>query len=472
MRTLFVKMFIWFWAASSLAGIISFILGVNTRPTLELRNAALHQELHVKQARPVVDALLLYGYTAASILERDGTAMNIASNDFDAYLFTENGAPLSARTPHELVVVAQAAAARKDKTYPYVTSDDVTDVAAIEMTGPSGKQYIAVGTMQADLPEKRSFSIYLPADIWMRIGVSSVIMGLASFVLVWWMASPIRQMRATAKRLADGDLTARVSLKELSGKNDDLVSMGRDINLMAVRIEKLIETNKQLVRDVAHELRSPLARLNVALGLARQENANRSQKALDRIELEAERLNFLISDLLVLSQMEGGEDTLEKEPFSLSDVVEEVTSDADFEAAGKNRQVLLLQVEETTLLGNRELLRSAIENIVRNGIRYTKEGTDVEVSLVHSPLGEALLKIRDHGPGVPESALSNIFHPFYRVAEDRGRNSGGAGVGLAIAAKTVRLFRGTIQAHNSSDGGLEIEMRLPLTERKVVTKKV
>ena len=181
------------------------------------------------------------------------------------------------------------------------------------------------------------------------------------------------------------------------------------------------------------------------------------------IYVEGERLNFLIGDLLTLSLLEGGGDILAKTPFSLCELVKEVTADADFEAASLNRQVTMETCTPTELTGNRELLRRALENIVRNAVRYTKESTCVEISLGRNPAGHALLRVRDHGPGVPDSALTNIFRPFYRVASDRDRHSGGAGIGLAIAERTVRLSGGTILARNVPGGGLEIEMALPLT---------
>ena len=467
MRTLFVKMFLLVWLASTVAGLVSFALGTSARGSRQRQNSTENQLRH---ARPLLQLLPLYGSMAATGLERDGTVPLFAAGERNVpgavalHLFSEDGTPLSAKAPPELVAAAQQFAEEgASAEAPHISSQNRTYLVALRVAGPSGRPYIAAGLISSS-PPRNTLGAFIPPDIRFRIAVSFVILGFACYLLTWWITRPIRQLRITAQRLAEGDLSARVSLKEIIGNSTEMVDLGEDFNRMAERIEQLIAAHKQLVRDVSHELRSPLARLNLALGRARQDDGAALQPALDRIELESERLNFLIGDLLTLSLLEGGGDALSKAVFPLCDLAEEVTTDADFEAASRNRQVLLLSCEPTTIVGNRELLRRALENIVRNGVRYTAEGTAVELNLGRTGNGQALLRVRDHGPGVPESALENIFRPFYRVAEDRGRDSGGAGVGLAIAERTVRLSGGTIHARNAPGGGLEIEMRLPLAE--------
>jgi two-component system sensor histidine kinase CpxA len=236
----------------------------------------------------------------------------------------------------------------------------------------------------------------------------------------------------------------------------------RDFNRMAERIEKLMTAQKQLVRDVSHELRSPLARLNVALGIARREATPAATLALDRIEQEAERLNCMIGEMLTLSLLESGGERFEQERFDLDEMADEVVGDADFEAAGSDRHVQYKSNGPLMLSGNREMLRRALENVVRNAIRYTDHGTAVEVSLEREGAEHVVIRVRDHGPGLPEEALTEIFRPFYRSAEARDRQSGGAGIGLAITERAVRLHSGEVKAANAADGGLMITMRLPL----------
>jgi two-component system sensor histidine kinase CpxA len=235
---------------------------------------------------------------------------------------------------------------------------------------------------------------------------------------------------------------------------------------MAERIEALMESQKRLVRDVSHELRSPLARFNVALGLARQHCSSAADSYFNRIERDAERLNELIGELLTLSLLESGTEQLLREPLALDALVAKVAQDAEFEAENRGKSVALIACEALAVEGNSELLRRALENVVRNAVRYTREGMTVEITL-HSEQGEeamhAVITVRDHGPGVPEATLAKLFLPFYRVAEARDRQSGGTGIGLAITDRAVRLHGGTVNARNAPDGGLLIEIRLPVT---------
>jgi two-component system sensor histidine kinase CpxA len=182
------------------------------------------------------------------------------------------------------------------------------------------------------------------------------------------------------------------------------------------------------------------------------------------MELEAGRLNTLIGSLLRLARLESGSETLAGEPVVLDRIVADVAADADFEAQGRNRHVRVTQADSCTILGNRQLLRSAIENVIRNAVSYTAEGTEVQIALLKSSSngnGMALISVRDHGSGVPEESLGDIFLPFYRVGDARDRFSGGSGLGLSITERAVRLHGGTVRAENCTDGGLRIEMRLP-----------
>jgi two-component system sensor histidine kinase CpxA len=203
----------------------------------------------------------------------------------------------------------------------------------------------------------------------------------------------------------------------------------------------------------------------VALGLVRQQSPTAVEGYLDRIEVEAERLNDLIGQLLTLTVMESGNEQQPRETIDLSSLVAEVADDAGFEAEGRKRQVLITDNDQLSVPGNREMLRRALENVVRNAVRYTDEETAVEISLRRE--GDdtapwAVISVRDHGPGVPEASLGKLFNPFYRVADARDRQSGGTGVGLAIAERAMQLHGGAIAASNAPDGGLLVKIRLPL----------
>jgi len=287
--------------------------------------------------------------------------------------------------------------------------------------------------------------------------------------LAWRLTAPVRRLRSAVQRLSGGDLTARVG-PGLVRPGDEIAALGRDFDLMAARIEELMTAQQQLLRDISHELRSPLARQKVALELARQRSGPEAEWALDRIDREAERLNDLIGQLLTLTQIETGRNQIPRGPVSLTRLIQAIAADANFEAETRQRRVRAVVEGDLTIQGSEEMLRRAIENVVRNAIRYTPEHTQVDVLVSRRP-GQsggdtAAVCIRDHGPGVPEAALSQLFLPFYRVADARDRQTGGTGIGLAITERAVRLHNGTVSAANAPDGGLIVEIVLPIADAR------
>jgi two-component system sensor histidine kinase CpxA len=208
--------------------------------------------------------------------------------------------------------------------------------------------------------------------------------------------------------------------------------------------------------------------LTVALALARKNTTTKGESALDRIEMESERVNALVGQLLALTRLESGAERVPPETIALEELLEEVIDDANYEAKPLHKEVRVLQLSPCRVRGSSELLRSGIENVIRNAIRYTAEGTAVEVSLT-TRLDSAIVTVRDHGPGVPESELQHIFEPFYRVGEARERSSGGVGLGLSIADRTIKLHGGSVRAENVS-GGLLITIEIPLSESPVAAK--
>ena len=321
-----------------------------------------------------------------------------------------------------------------------------------------------VGNHEGPPPFRRGPHGPLPPPFLFDLGVQAVIFlivgGGICYLLAWRITAPVRRLRHAVQQLAAGDLTVRTGVSG-SLRGDEISQLGGDFDRMAERIESLLLAQNQLVRDISHELRSPLARLQVALGLARRKAAKDAEQALDRIEQEAERLNNMIGELLTLSLLENGAALHHTEPVDLRELLDEVVQDADFEAAGNNCQVLLTAEAGLLVTGNRELIRRAIENVVRNGLRYTAEGTVVEVLLEQDHQNYAVIRVKDCGPGVPDAMLETIFQPFCRVEEARDRQSGGTGIGLAITARAVALHGGRVTAINRQEGGLEITIRLP-----------
>ena len=280
--------------------------------------------------------------------------------------------------------------------------------------------------------------------------------GLVCYALALYLTAPISKLRLAARRFAGGDLHTRLDIR----RRDELGELAREFDQMAERIETLLTSEKRLTQDISHELRSPLARLNVALELARKRANLETESLIERIATESDRLNEMISRLLVLSKLETGSENFEKHEINLTKVFEQTVADADFEARGGNKSVRVTQKDSVKVFGNETLLRSAIENVLRNAVRYTKDETAVDVKL--SKNGKtAVVSIKDYGAGVPEEELEKLFRPFYRVNAARDRKTGGIGLGLAIAERAVHAHRGSIKARNT-ENGLAVEITLPL----------
>jgi len=220
-----------------------------------------------------------------------------------------------------------------------------------------------------------------------------------------------------------------------------------------------VTSEKRLTQDISHELRSPLARLNVALELAKNKSSAETLPLIGRIETESQRLNEMISQLLVLSKLETGSENFQKREINLTKLFEQIIADADFEAKGNEKAVKILQKDAVRVFGNETLLRSAIENVLRNAVRYTADKTTVEVKL-SAENKRAVVSVRDYGAGVPEAEIKKLFRPFYRVNAARERKTGGIGLGLAIAERAVHAHQGTIKAQNT-ENGLAVEISLP-----------
>ena len=271
-----------------------------------------------------------------------------------------------------------------------------------------------------------------------------------------YLTRPLAKLGAAAAHIAEGHLSTRTD-PSLRNRRDEIADLARNFDRMAEKIEALVTGQRRLLGDVSHELRSPLSRLMVALSLVKQGPAEEAAESLDRIGLEARRLDTLIGQLLALTRIDSGVDRGSPAPFDLTNLLQEIASDGHFEARARNCSVMIRRADACTLSGFEELLRSAVENVVRNAIRHTAEGTAVEVSL-ETGNSQAILRVRDYGLGVPDSMLSEIFLPFRRVANG---TSEGAGLGLAIAERAVNVHGGTIRAMNAPKGGLVVEMELP-----------
>jgi two-component system sensor histidine kinase CpxA len=280
----------------------------------------------------------------------------------------------------------------------------------------------------------------------------------AGVLLCYWLAlyltSPVRMLEKAVERFGRGDLSARVG----SNRRDELGQLARTFDRMAGRIGTLLTAERRLLLDISHELRSPLARLGVAVELAR--SGDDANSALNRIQKESDRLNALVGQLLQVTRAEGDPSSLRRAPLRLDELVQQLVDDSSIEAAAHGCELKYEKREPVTVAGDAELLRRAVENVIRNAIRHAPRETAVEVSLTRDN-GNAVVGVRDQGSGVPEEALPRLFDAFYRVEGDRNRASGGTGLGLSIARRALELHRGSIRAKNAQPG-LEVEMELPV----------
>jgi two-component system sensor histidine kinase CpxA len=247
-------------------------------------------------------------------------------------------------------------------------------------------------------------------------------------------------------------------------RGDELADLGHEFNGMADRIENLVTAQRQLLSDVSHALRSPLARLNVALGLARRHSAPAIDEHLDRMELETERLNTLIGQLLTMARVNSGVVLERRSVFDIATVVDEVAMDADYEARARGCGVSVSGQRNVPVDGAADLIRSAIENVVRNAVAHTAKGTRVEISLAQRDAANGpcvVIRVRDHGPGVPDKILPRLFVPFYR-GPHADNNQNGTGLGLAITRRVFEVHGGTAIAGNAENGGFVVSLELPV----------
>jgi len=448
-RSLFLRIFLSFWTATVLIGASLVVLAVTADP--RRAEFSRHEDRLRGIGQELVEAYRSGGADALQDLER---ALG-ARNGRPLFLLDASGrtADRLAAPPPVQRLAARVAATGQAESRPGRRGSRWLAL-------PLGDEFVFV----AEVPPPSALDRLLdPHRLAPRLGAAFLIIGVVSFLLARSLSRPIRRLREATQRLAAGDLSARVG-SSVGARRDEASELGRDFDRMAARIEGLLGSQRRLLQDISHELRSPLARLRVALELARGEAAPGAGGALDRMERETERVDELIGGLLVLTRLEGGGDPARMEPMELEPLVRQVAQDADFEARSRNRRVRVIGSEAVTLVGVAELLRRAVENVVRNAVRFTAEGTAVEVRMARVPGGggaRVRLEVRDRGPGVPREALSELFRPFYRVSEARDRNSGGSGLGLAIAERAVRLHGGTVSAANLPGGGLEVTVELP-----------
>lgn len=449
MKSLFLRIFLWFCG-----GTLVLLLVVGAGFLLDSPGAAAAPWWRLGQG-----AMITAGRVSVEKYERGGRAeldryLDLLAQDTGVRgsLYDDSGQALSGSpfspSGKQLSEVLSGAEGQ-------LTLLPIRGVGGIRLKGASGRLY--------------GFAINLPrrdrAGGWSRTFLFTFLLtsGLLCFLLARHLTSPVAHLRAVTSRFSEGDLSARVAEPKLLERKDEVGGLARDFNQMAARIETLLNAQKRLIADVSHELRSPLTRLSLALGLIRRRGDTVSPTSMARMEREVHRLNQLIGQLLTLSRLEALDQPPATEAIDLAALVQEVAIDAGFETTSTDRGVRLVECAACTLTGVRDLLRSAIENVVRNALKYTSPGTVVQIRLVR-PCGAnmATILVEDEGPGVPPQELARIFEPFYRVEQARERQTGGAGLGLAIVRHVIGMHGGSVTAKNRESGGLALQIALPV----------
>ena len=492
MRTIFFRLLLSFSLTILLTGLISGLVMFSTsrRSVDSFRHTFLRQLQH-NIARSVV----LMGQAAYVMRQYRGeqaftTYIEDIRSSMRTQLYLRIDDALHPSTPPLAPDILRKVETTDLNSQTLIEEEDRLLIVAQRMQSPEGKEYLVIGLHRLgpppgmDRPPPEGFTgkrfpppppmepghslwSFWGKDKGVRLLVFLLVAGVICYLLARSFSSPLARLRRITRQIADGDLSARIGTS-LGKPGNEIGDLACDFDHMADRMQAMIIGQKRLLQDISHELRSPLARLNIALELAKKRFHADNDDILVRIGRESERLDALIGQLLALTRSEAFVIDRETPSVALPDLLQEIAEDVRFEISHQGKGVRLKEMEPLAVVGSRELLRQAIENVVRNGAYYTHAGTAVEIGLTrtsdHGAATWAVIVVRDHGPGVPEDKIVHLEEPFFRVAEARERNSGGNGLGLAIAHQVVRQHGGAIVIYNSEDrDGLIVQIRLPLS---------
>lgn len=452
MRSLFLKIFLWFWVtviATGVAFVVTFILQPGGVPAQwhagMSATARMYGNIAVEEAdrggaaaaQAYLSNIRRQAKLHACLYDLDGTLL--AGEGCSTFAALVEGAHHDAKPQFDMRYgLVRIALRLKGRDQSYIFATDL----------PAGPRAAFGQNMDALLLH------------WL---IAFLVSGGICYLLTRYITGPILKLSAASRQLAEGNLKARAGTR-MEKRRDEIGALVKDFNRMAERTEGLINSQRQLITDVSHELRSPLTRLNVALDLARERKGD--DPAFAQMDQDIERLGEMVGRILTVARLDSTSILPEMALLNFSRLLSEVAADADFEARRRGCRVQFSSECDCDITGSSDLLRSAFDNVIRNAVRYTAAGTAVGICLScveTDGVRFVLVSVRDHGPGVPEKELSRIFHPFYRLAEARDRQSGGAGLGLAIASRVVALHGGKIHASNASGGGLQVEISVPAT---------
>lgn len=456
LRSLSLKIFLWFSLAMVVSG-IAFVLTALFFPS---------QTIIVQAKNFLTCKVTNAGHVAVNVYEENGpeeltTFMTRLREitSFNFYLLNSEGVALNtADLPGEANGLMQKALSTDTVQIANLATQPLV---AKKLMGRDNRAYVVMVQMPRTM---NHFAAAMSHMFVLRILAALLASGVVCLLMARYLSAPIRKLKSAVRCLAQGDLHVRVA-ESLGRRKDEIAALGRDFDTMASRIESLMKAQERLFREIAHELRSPLTRLNVALEICRKHTDENANRFLDRIAMETDNLSLLITQLLTLSRLDNADLTLKRKPVVLENLIGRIAQDASFEGETRDCTVAFECRDRCRLLADGNLLRSAIENVIRNALRFTPNGTQVEVtqSIQQDNTGtKAVICVRDFGPGVPPGNLKNLFKPFFRADDVKVRTSESAGLGLSIAMRAVHMHNGLIMARNADNGGLIVDIRLPV----------
>jgi two-component system sensor histidine kinase CpxA len=446
MRNLFLRFFLSFWAATVL------VLIVTVLTTLWLANErwSRDQDRQNELARQASVVLAVDGVPGLRAWIR---AQQQAVSPGRLFLLDHDGHDILGRAVPEFL---QARIGHRP--FPNAASPDRggREMRLLSQLVSPTNETFALSLLQR---HGGPFGIFASPETPVIAAVITLVVGtIVCFLLARFLSAPIHQLRLATRSIAAGNLGVRVA-GAVGDRRDELAMLALDFDAMSERLRVLLESRQQLLRDVSHELRSPLARLQIGLGLARRPGADLNRE-FDRIERETQRLDELIGEIMSLCRLDDPARQLDVEQVTLDELLENLCDSARLEADASGVRIDLRVTPGLTLRGDRELIYRAVENVVRNAIRFSPDGGLVSIT-AETAAGGVLVQVSDQGPGVPAELLGRIFEPFFRVGSARDRDTGGNGIGLAITARVLGLHGGSASARNRDSGGLQVELRFP-----------
>lgn len=454
MRSLYWKIFISFWLATIL---------------IILTTAWVTSQIAQNASQPAREKMFMDSYANAAVATFESGQQSALlqwlnqiglSRHMSIYLLSSQGEIIGAQAPPPNVKQVADNLIR-DK----LPSGDIFKsgklIVSHEILSTSGKFYRLAAVTEKPI----SYFVQIPwAGLTVRLTLATFISGLICYLLSLYLTKPLRSLGKAANSIATGKLSTRVG--HFRGHNrDEIAELSNEFNRMAERLETLVSSKERLLQDISHELRSPLARLNIAIELGKNKTYPKAEAEFMRMELESSRLNSLIGEILEFARLENPSTELRLAKTDLASLLTEIIQDGNYEAGESSPRITAGKILPCSLKIDRRLIHRAIENIVRNALHYSPKNQPIVISLDYDKERKNIcIDICDNGPGVPEDQLKKIFNPFYRVDSSRTKKTGGYGLGLAIAARAVNLHQGTIIAKNNAAKGLLIRITLPYLE--------